>query len=100
MAIVDFVTHQQISRFKGHGGLLGTAVGIGVSLAYSLGEYYEWTWPGGGNILTPPKGVAGLDVSQTTNGSTNSKYQALRALRKYSRRERYKKKHGSCRCCC
>ncbi len=94
-------------RFRG-GSVIGSAIGIGVSIGFSLTQDWDIQFPWSG-MLQPDKpirtGVGVIENGSTQNGSTNQQHQALRAKRQYAYRTKYSRKlrHGKgccCRRCC
>ncbi len=70
MAIAEPVLRSYVSSKWRIRGLnpLSIAIGAGIGIGTYLYENIEWTTPTGGNILTPPRGVA-VGGSKLNNGS-------------------------------
>ncbi len=104
VAIAEIAIGQQFARFKQFRGkgLIGSAVGAGLGLGYSLGDYYEWTVPWDAMLQPDRTKRSGLSVSpQTESGSA---YQYGKTYNKSSqiyrsRRRNCSNRHNRC-CIC
>ncbi len=103
MAIAEPVLRNYgIQRLRGlkPGSVIGTAVGIGISIGYGLLKDYDVTFPWD-TRLEPDRPYAGVVKHETpSNGSTNKQYQALRTSYKQYRRKRRYSSTKCCKCCC
>ncbi len=99
MAIAETLGHQYLSRFKQFRGkgTLGTAVGAGLGLAYTVGDYYEWTWPWSQMLQPERKKQGGFGLKDESSYQQRQAYHTI-FKRRYSKR-RAKRPHNDC-CCC